>query len=101
MRMPAVVVRDHRDRNVTELRLARQLRLLQGGPPDHVHAPPAIDVRFGPRGKLWPLHAQVGPATLSHNADFFARRVDYSREFSADRIGEGDVRHHSAAETSV
>ena len=39
VRVPAVVVGDQRERRVADLRLARQLGLLQVGHPDDVHPP--------------------------------------------------------------
>src|SRR5208337_3188807 len=38
---------------------------------------------------------------LAYDADFFAGGLDHARQFSANRIGKADVRHHAAAEKSV
>src|ERR1700676_1757991 len=54
--VPAIVVGDHRDRNVTDLGLARELGLLEVGHTDDVHAPAAINIRFRFGGKSRALH---------------------------------------------
>ena len=78
MRVPAIVIRDHRDRDVTNFRFARQLCLLQIGHADHIHAQPAIHIRLGFRGELRTLHAQIGSAMPAGDADLLARRLDHS-----------------------
>src|SRR5579872_241819 len=101
MRMPAVVVGDHGDGHVTEFGFAGELRFLQVGHADDVHAKAAIDVGLGFSGKLWPFHAAVGAAVLACHADLLAGLLDDSRKLSADGIGEADVGDDSVAEKSV
>src|SRR5205814_10221600 len=64
---------------------------LKIGHADHVHAPTAVDVRFGFRRKLWPFHAEIGSAEFAHNARFLAGTFQNAGEFRADGICEGNV----------
>ncbi len=66
--MPAVVIGDHGDGGVANLRLARQLGLLQVGHADHVHAPAAVEIALGLGGELRTFHANVGSAQLADYA---------------------------------
>src|SRR6185369_9799706 len=45
-RMPAIVISNERERRVTDLRFARELRFLKICHADDVHPPGAIDVRL-------------------------------------------------------
>ena len=64
MGMPAVVVGDHRDRNIAKLGFARQLGFLQVGHADDIHAQAAVDVRLRFGGKLRTFHAEICSAAL-------------------------------------
>ena len=68
VRMPAVVVGDERQRRVADLRLARELGLLQVRHADDVHAPRAIQLRLGQRRELRPFHVHVGAAAVDRRA---------------------------------
>ena len=69
VRVPAVVVGDQRERRVADLRLARELGLLQVRHADDVHAPRAIQLRLGQRRELRPFHVHVGAAAVDRRAD--------------------------------
>src|SRR3984957_11689692 len=101
MRMPAVIIRHHRDGHIAKLGLARQLRFLQVGHADHVHAHPAIHIRFRSRRKLRPFHAQIGSAALAHHAGLLARGLHHRRQFSTHRLGKRNVGHHAATEKRI
>src|ERR1700757_1017291 len=101
MRMPTIIVSDHGHGDIADLRLPRQFRLLQVGYADHVHAPAAVDVRFGLGRKLRSLHVEVGTATLPGHAHLPAGAFDHSRHLRTYRISEGDVGYDSVAEECV
>src|SRR5271169_498333 len=101
MRMPAIVVRNHRHRDVAKLRFARQLRFLQVGHADHIHAESAVNVRLSPRRKLRTFHAHVSSAALAGYSDSRACFLDHSRQFATYWIGKSNVCHDSAAEKRV
>src|SRR6267154_1563897 len=101
MRMPTVIVRDHGHRDVTEFCLARQLRFLEVGHADHVHAKTAMHIRLCPGGKLRTFHAQICSTMPAGHADSFARSLDYSRQFTAYGISESNMRDHSSAEKCI
>src|SRR6266571_2226323 len=101
VRMPAVVIGDHGNGHIAQLGLARELRFLQIGHADHIHAPRAIEIRFRLRRKLWPLHANISPATLPHDAGLLASRGDDRRQLRTYRIGEGNVRYYAITEKSI
>ena len=95
---PAVVVGHHRHRRVADLRLPRQLRLLQVGHADHVSAPAPIQVRLGAGRKLRPFHAHVRSAALTDNALLIARIGNRLRHHAAHRIAESNMGNNSVAE---
>src|SRR5437899_7882399 len=99
--MPAVVVGHHGGGRVTNFSFARQLGFLKIGHADHVHAPTAVDVRFGFRRKLWPFHAEIGSAEFAHNARFLAGTFQNAGEFRADGICEGNVGDNAIAKKSI
>ena len=98
IRMPAVVIGDKRERDVADLGLARELRLLQVRHADHVHAPRSIQLRLCQRRELRALHADVGAAAM----DVCANRRDGIgadlRELRTNRMRKRDVRRQAAAE---
>src|SRR5579863_5290171 len=101
MRMPAVIVGHHRDTDVTNLGLARQLRFLQIGHANHVHAQAAIYIRLRLRGKLRAFHAEIGSAAFPDHARLDASRLDHSGKFRTNGIGESNVRDNAAAEERI
>ena len=101
MGMPAVVVGHHRHRHIADLGFTSELRLLQVGHADHVHAPAAIDVRFRLGRKLRALHIQIRSAPLASHACFFAGSLHDLRKLWAYRIGKRNVRDNSVAEKSI
>src|SRR5579859_4514162 len=101
MRMPAVVIRNHRDRHIAELGLASQLGFLQVGHADHVHAQAAVNVGLGLGGKLRAFHAKVGSTLFADYANLLAGGFHDAREFSADGICKSDVGCDSVAEKCI
>ena len=102
MRMPAVVIGDHGDGDVADLRFAREFGFLQVGHADHVHAPTAIDIRLGFGGKLRAFHANISAAALAvRRPAFLQAAANACGQLCADRIAESDVRHDAIAEKSV
>src|SRR5260370_17696950 len=101
MRMPAVVVRDHGDCDITNLRLAGELCFLQVRHADHIPAPTAIHVRLGLGGELRTLHADVSAPQFRGYAGGRACAVNHLRHFAAHRIAKSDVRHNAVAEESI
>src|SRR5215218_5912136 len=96
--VPAVVVRDERERRVANLRLARELRLLQVRHADNVHAPRAVDVRLGLRRERRPLHADVGSAAVYVDLRGAAGLFEHVAEVFAHRVREGYVSDDAFAE---
>src|SRR5690349_11135648 len=96
--VPAVVIRDHGNGHVADLRLACELRFLQISHADHIHAPGAIEIRFRLRRKLRPLYADVSPTALANDFGLRASRGDGRRQLRTYRIGECNVRYHAIAE---
>src|SRR5438128_1267330 len=99
--MPTVIVGHHGGSRVTNFSFARQLGFLKIGHADHVHAPTAVDVRFGFRRKLWPFHAEIGSATLAHDARFLAGSFQNAGEFRTDGICKGNVGDDAVAKKSI
>src|SRR3989442_16008632 len=99
--MPTVIVGHHGGSRVTNFSFARQLGFLKMDHADHVHAPTAVDVRFGFRRKLWPFHAEIGSATLAHDARFLAGSFQNAGEFRADGICKGNVGDDAVAKKSI
>ncbi len=94
---PAVVVGDHADQRVRQLRLARELGLRHRGHADDAAAPTAVQLALRPRRELRPLHRQISAA---------ARRLprcirDQCRQPRAYWIGHRDMRHHARAEKAL
>src|SRR5438309_11329606 len=96
--MPAVIVCDHGDCGVTDLRLTCEFGFLEIGHADHVHAPGAIQIRFRACRELRPLDTDVSATTLSGHAGFVAALRRSISNFGADGICQGYVRDQSVAE---
>jgi hypothetical protein len=101
MRMPAIVIGDHGNRNVTKFRLASELGFLQIGHANYVHPQTAVDIGFGLGRELRALHAQIGSTFLAQHANFLASRHDNVDQLRADGISEGNVRDQAAAEKGI
>ena len=87
MGMPAIVIGDHGDRGVAQLRLARELGLGHVGHADHRAAPGTIELGFGTGGKLRPFHDHVGAAAHHRQPGLRRRRGECVAEPAAHRIG--------------
>src|ERR1041385_950708 len=86
--VPAVVVRDERERGVTDFGLARELRLLKVRHADDVHAPGAVDVRLGHGREGRAFHAEVRAAAVGVNTGGAAGLFEHVAEVGADRVRE-------------
>ena len=89
--VPAVVVGHHGDGRVGDLRLARELRLGRAGHADDVGAARLVAERFGERGELRALHAEVGPAVLEGDALGLRRRDEAAAQQRRDRMRHRDM----------
>src|SRR6267143_118476 len=101
VRMPAVVISDHRDCHVTNLGLAREFGFLQIGHANHVRAPTAIYVRLGLGRKLWTFHADIRSTTLGCHSYVLAGAFYHSDHLAADWIAETDMGYDPVAEKRV
>lgn len=99
--MPAVVVRDHRDRHITDLGLAGEFCLLQIGHANHIHTQIAVDVRFGFRRELRPFHAEIRTAAFPDHPRFLARFLDHASQVCTNGVGKSNVRHYSVSKKCV
>ncbi len=93
LRVPAIVIRNHRDARVTKLRLARQLCLGNIGHPDHFKAQLPVHVRLSQRGKLRPLDADVRPARVYFHSTLRAGIRKHSGHLRTCRLVKCNVRH--------
>src|SRR5690348_8378311 len=96
--MPAIVIRDHGERGVANFGFARELRLREIGHADDVETKLAIRVRFGERGKLRALHANVRSAAMNFHADARAGISKLSGQISAGRFVEANMSDDAIAE---
>ena len=99
--VPAVEIRHHRGDRVRELRLAGQSRLGHGGHADHVAPPGSIEIRFGKRGELRPLHREIDAAPGVRNAFLGARLVKRVGEPGTNGMSERHMRDKTAAEETL
>ena len=96
--MPAIVIGDHGDDGVGQLGLARELGLGHRRHADDVAAPGAIEIGFGERRELRPLHGEIGAALVEGNF-LFARRLGQGiGELRAHRVRHRDMRDEALAE---
>src|SRR6266567_2358662 len=95
--VPAIVVSNHGDRDVTELSFARELRFLKIGHADHIETESAVRIAFGFCRKLRAFHADVGSATFAHDVRLFTCAFDDLRHLTAYRFAKADVGYNSVA----
>src|SRR5229473_847780 len=98
LRMPAIEVRDHRDRGVADLRFARQLRLRQVGHADNFESQLPVYQRFRKCRELRPFDADIRPAAMHLHAFVDAGIREHARQRSAGRMREGDMRDETIPE---
>src|SRR5260370_35106947 len=84
--MPTVVIGDHGDRRVTNLRFARQPRFRHVGHAYHFKAKLSMHFRLGQRGELRPFDADVRSATMNHNGLMDASVRQDARQLVARRM---------------
>jgi len=72
LRMPAIVIGDHRNGGVANLRFARELRFRRVGHAHHVKTKLAMHVGLGQRGKLRAFHADIRSAAMDLHAAMYA-----------------------------
>src|SRR5512132_2065186 len=91
--MPAIIISDQRERDVTDLGLARELGLLQVCHADDAHSPASINFRLCLGGKRRPLHAQICAAAMGLNVSNLARLFKHVAQFLANGMSESHMRH--------
>src|SRR5215469_6343128 len=99
--MPAIVVRNHRNRHVAQLCFPRQTRFRKVSHSDHVHSPTAIEVRLRPGRKLRPFHVEVDTAVCNIDPGATARLLDVFCRLGANWLSECNVHHKSIAEKCI
>jgi len=98
LRMPAIVVGDHRNCGVADFCLPRELRFSEIRHSDNVEPELAVSVRFGERRELRAFHADIRAATMRLHADVLRGIREVRREVRAGWLIEADVRHDATAE---
>src|ERR1700686_5859660 len=98
LRMPAVEVRDHRDRGVADLRFARQLRLRQVGHADNFESQFPIYQRFRKSRELRTFDTDISTAAMHFHGFVDTGVGEYSGQRSARRMREGDMRDDAIPE---
>src|ERR1700761_229320 len=93
--MPAVVVCDHGHGGVANFRLPGQLGFLQVGHSDDIGAPAAIEVRFGPGGKLRAFHTNIDAASFHHDACCLGALLDRGGYSRTNRVAKRHVGYDS------
>ena len=88
IRVPAVVVGDHGDGRVADLRLARELGLRHVGHADHAAAPLAVEVGFGLGRELRPFHADERLILMQCQVQRLNRTTKNAREVRIHRVAE-------------
>ena len=102
VRVPAVIVGDHRHRHVAELGLAGELGLGHVGHADDIGAPVlAIHPALGQGRELRPLHGQVGAAHMRLDADRGGGPAQRAAQPGAGRLGEADMGDAAGAEEAA
>src|ERR1700675_777508 len=101
MRVPTVIIGNHRDRHVTDFRFPGELGFLQVRHANHVHIPTTVDVRLRLGRKLWTFHIEIGSAPLSRHAYFLASVLDHARKLRTNRISKSDMCNDSIAKESI
>src|SRR5208282_4933727 len=93
--VPAVVIGHHGHGRVANLRLTRQLGLLQVRHADHVRAPASVEIRLGARRELRTFHAYIGPAWFANQAFHLAGGTNGPRHNRAHRISKRHMAYNA------
>src|ERR1700733_9183520 len=101
MWVPAIVISNHGDGDVTDLSFAGQFGFLQVGHADNVHAPTAINIGLCFGRELRSFHAQISAAALAGHRRRLAGSLDHLRELRADRIGKSNVSYDTFSKKSI
>ena len=96
--MPAVVIRHHADRGVTDLRFASEGGFGKVRHADDIATPALVQLRFGESGELRPLHGKVGSPSHYVQAQIPGAVVRQVCEALADWMRHGNMRDHAALE---
>jgi hypothetical protein len=99
--VPAVVVGNHRHRGVADFCLASEFGLGHVGHTDHVAAPATVKVALGARGKLRPLHDEIGTAACVSDLLRLGRGCDEIGQRRAHRIGHRHMRDAPRTEEAL
>ena len=95
---PAIIIGDHADRGVGQLRLAGQLCLRHAGHADHVAARRAPGSALGAGRELRAVDRDIAAAASHWRARRLGRVGGERREARADRIGHRDMGDDAGAE---
>src|SRR4030095_14130698 len=96
--MPAIVISNERKRCITNLRFARELRLLKIRHPDDVHSPGTIDIRFSQSRERRPFHTQIRATTMRFHIRDTTRLLEHIPETPTNRMRKRHVRDYPFAE---
>ncbi len=98
LRVPAVIIGDHGDSCVANLRFTRQPRFRHVGHADHFEAKLPMHFRLGQRGKLWPFDADIRSAAMHFDGFMNASVRQYARQLAAGRMRKRHMSNNSFSE---
>src|SRR5260370_42016937 len=98
--VPAVVIGDHGNRRIANLRFARQPRFRHVGHTDYVESKLPVYFRLGQRRELRPFDADISTAAMNDDGLMNAGIGKNSRQLTAGRIRERHVDNDSFSKKS-
>ena len=99
--LPAIIIGDHRQGRVGDLRLARAFGFAEVGHADDVVAEVVVGDGLGAGAEGRAFHIDIGAAVVDAGAELAAALEQVLPEVLADGVGEGDVGDDPAAEERV
>src|SRR5882762_3392213 len=97
LRVPAIVICNHGDGGVADLRFARELRFGGVGHPYHVELHGSVEMRFGKRRKLRAFHVDVGSLAVNRDSRGDARVGEHGGKLCTCGLVERHMRDQSVA----
>ena len=94
--LPAVIVGDHGQRGVGDLRFPRALGLAEIGHANDIITRLVVGNRFGPRAERRPFHVDISAAVMNPRLQSPRGLEQDLAQLPADGIGERDVGHNAA-----